>query len=215
MKYSFKQLLKMLFTGKTNPYDNPPHKTYQLKELVPLQELWVCLPEGKQVDINGKLLSSLWINMARQGYSLHEVGGNLFNRDPIQLDPRVSTWTSPMQELFQLYRRDYKNINIRRDGNVTLITHSKLGLSVELTIHMGSRICIVVHNTGLSTLELSRVITACELYVAATKEYQRYLRIKSLSDIRARKQLNALKEQEKINFRNAQTNRIREYLEGV
>ena len=182
-------------------------------EPTPVQEHWVDLPEGKRVDINGRLPSSYWINLIKRDIGLIDDDGFCFG-GRIPLDPVLEVWTSPMQELFQLWRRDLKGFNIKFKDDNNTFTHDKLGISVEIKSHYANsrhHRVELIHNTGLSALELARVITACELYVA-TKEYQRYLRIKSLSDIRARDRLHTQKEQEMVNFRNAQTNRIREYL---
>lgn len=183
--------------------DTPP----VVKEYVPH---WVELPEGKKVDTNGKLASSHIITHFRR----------FLNKDKY-LSVDLDTWTSPMHELFKLWRRDFNNIEITEvesgygyHPHVRIfVTHKVLGISFTFDTGEFDAYHVFNNNTGLSSSEIRQLVVACELF-RSTKEYQRYLRIKSLSDVRAEKLAKELDEQEKIKYRNAQTNRIRDYLES-
>lgn len=200
-----------------------PEITYQKSDAVkitPVPDIWVNLPEGKKVNINKLAKEGNFTRSIRKQIFLFDdykkCGFECSSFDLSEID--VNKWTSPMMELFQLFRRDYDNIVIQRastgsNRNVT-IEHKLLGLKIETidySARVGTQFMFINHNTGLELDELMEVIVTCELF-SSTKEYQRYLRIKSLSDIRALELAKTLEEQEKVNYRNAQTNRIKEYL---
>lgn len=180
-----------------------------VKEYVPH---WVELPEGKKVDINFSLISSNIFTGFRKFVRKYKYS-------PVALD----TWTSPMYELFNLWRRDFNNIEITTTTEsgyglyaqvITCVTHKLLGISFTFDpTALDGDYFVFNNNTGLTNSEIRQLVFVCELF-RFTKEYQRYLRIKSLSDVRAEKLAKELDEQEKIKYRNAQTNRIRDYLES-
>lgn len=172
MEYSFKQLLKMFFTGKPNPYTS------------------------KEVSMPAKAYKTYVINFP---------DGVATTTNYYASVPDYTTWTEPMEELFLLIVKDWRNWYQSSDHNNF---HQKTGITFNKTSRTWVTEGVPEYVTNLS------ISPACvrDIYILLTiwKEVHYGKKLARIANIKRYRADNKTKQ-----VLAAEAQKIRDYLEGV
>lgn len=194
MEYSFKNLLKMFFTGKPNPYKSPDvptplaYKTYVIN-----------FPDG--VATTDKYFANI------PDYTTWT-------------EPMVELFLLIVKD-WRNWETTYHNVVKPRCEETQIYTHKPTGIWIKkFSWHLNMRTdeeCLRYDNNLLNFFEIKSVVLLAKIWkdVHYGNKLARIERIKTLRSARIKQEEEAKRAELNKQARSAEAKKIREYLEGV